>query len=70
MKSLDNILKNSNQLLVENYFDLQTAAEKKYGKNTVVIIEIGSFFEIYQNEKMKSKSDYDLEYLYQLIHQK
>ena len=38
---------NSNKLLTEIYFDLQKYFETKY-PNPIVLIEIGSFFEIYE----------------------
>ncbi|MDY0117108.1 MAG: DNA mismatch repair protein [Sulfurimonadaceae bacterium] len=44
---IDSIL-NSNKLLARIYFDLQTFFEEKYGKDTVVFIEIGTFFEVYE----------------------
>ena len=49
------LLNNKNKLLSETYFELQAACEAKYGSDTLVIIEIGSFFEIYEvnNETMK-----------------
>lgn len=49
------LLQNKNKLLSEVYFDLQRACEAKYGPDTLVIIEIGTFFEVYEvnNEKMK-----------------
>jgi DNA mismatch repair protein MutS len=36
------------KLLTEVYFELQEYFEKKYGKNSVVLIEIGTFFEVYE----------------------
>ena len=46
---------NSKKLLTEIYFELQELYEKKYGPNTVVLMEIGSFFEVYEvnNESLK-----------------
>ena len=35
-------------LLTQIYFKLQKYYEKKYGKNTIVLIEIGTFFEVYE----------------------
>lgn len=37
------------------YFELQLLFEKKYGSNTVVLMEIGSFFETYEvnNEELQ-----------------
>jgi DNA mismatch repair protein MutS len=39
---------NSKKLLTEIYFDLQLYFEEKYGSNTIVLMEIGSFFETYE----------------------
>jgi DNA mismatch repair protein MutS len=49
------ILNSKNKLLTEIYFDLQLFFEAKYGPNTVVLMEIGSFFETYEvnNEEMQ-----------------
>ena len=49
------ILNSKNKLLTEIYFDLQLFFEKKYGSNTVVLMEIGSFFETYEvnNEELQ-----------------
>ena len=49
------LLSNKKRLLSEIYFELQQHFEKKYGLNTLVFIEIGSFFEIYEvnNSEMK-----------------
>ena len=45
---VDSILNNKNRLLTQIYFDLQRYFEKKYGQDTVVIMEIGTFFEVYE----------------------
>ena len=39
--------------LLNKYFDYQIKFEKKYGKTTVVLMQVGSFFEVYgvDNEK-------------------
>lgn len=49
------LLEDKNRLLSEIYFDLQRACEAKYGLDALVIIEVGSFFEVYEvnNEQMK-----------------
>lgn len=49
------LLQSKNKLLSEVYFELQRACEAKYGPDALVIIEIGSFFEVYEvnNETMK-----------------
>ncbi len=49
------LLSDKSKLLSEIYFELQAACEAKYGSDTLVIIEVGSFFEVYEvnNEAMK-----------------
>ena len=42
------ILSDKKTLLTIIYFKLQRLFEKKYGKNTLVLIEIGTFFEVYE----------------------
>ena len=41
-------LLNKKGLLTETYFNLQKYFEKKYGKDTIILMEIGSFFELYE----------------------
>lgn len=41
------LLADTNQSLIAIYLELQELFEAKYGTNTVVIMEVGSFFEIY-----------------------
>jgi len=50
MKSSDvsGILNNKDKLLTQSYFELQEFFENKYGKDTVVFMEIGTFFEVYE----------------------
>lgn len=43
---------NTNNNLLETYLNIQKFYEDKFGHNTVVLIEIGSFFEIYQNQEI------------------
>ncbi|QOP43862.1 DNA mismatch repair protein [Sulfurimonas sediminis] len=45
---VDKILNNKEKLLTQVYFDLQRFFEQKYGKDTVVFMEIGTFFEVYE----------------------
>lgn len=54
-EDLGAILNDKKKLLSEIYFELQAACEAKYGPDTLVIIEVGSFFEVYEvnNEEMK-----------------
>jgi len=49
------ILAQKNKLLTEIYFELQEYFESKYGKDALVLMEIGTFFEIYEvnNDKQK-----------------
>ena len=50
MKSSDvsHILNNKERLLTQTYFDLQRYFEEKYGHDTVVFMEIGTFYEVYE----------------------
>jgi len=50
MKSSDvnSILNNKDKLLTQTYFDLQRYFEKKYGHDSVVFMEIGTFYEVYE----------------------
>jgi len=50
MRSSDvsDILNNKEKLLTQIYFDLQRHFEEKYGHDTVVFMEIGTFFEVYE----------------------
>ena len=45
---ISDILNNKNKFLTQIYFDLQIYFEKKYGTDTVVFMEIGTFFEVYE----------------------
>lgn len=45
---IDSILNNKDRLLTQTYFDLQRYFEDKYGHDTVVFMEIGTFFEVYE----------------------
>jgi DNA mismatch repair protein MutS len=49
------ILNSKGRLLSEIYFDLQRHFESKYGSDTLILMEIGSFFELYEvnNDEMK-----------------
>ncbi|NEW60495.1 DNA mismatch repair protein [Sulfurovum sp. bin170] len=55
MEQASKILNTKGKLLSEIYFDLQRHFEAKYGKDTLILIEIGSFFELYEvnNNEMK-----------------
>lgn len=45
---VSNILNNKDRLLTQTYFDLQKYFENKYGNDTVVFMEIGTFYEVYE----------------------
>ncbi len=45
---VSSILDNKDKLLTQTYFDLQRYFENKYGSDTVVFMEIGTFFEVYE----------------------
>ena len=45
---LNKILNNKDKLLTQSYFELQAFFEDKYGKDSVVFMEIGTFFEVYE----------------------
>ncbi len=47
-EEVSELLANKDVLLTITYFKLQKLFEKKYGKNTVVLMEIGTFFEVYE----------------------
>lgn len=57
MKDIEKIINNKNQLLIENYFELQSKSEELYGSNTLVFIEIGSFYEIYETNDCGKATD-------------
>ncbi len=63
------LLQDKSKLLSETYFELQAACEAKYGPDTLVIIEIGSFFEVYEvnNEFMKIGKAKEFPYLHNSI---
>jgi DNA mismatch repair protein MutS len=52
---INKLLNSKDKLLIEVYFDIQQHFEQKYGENTVVLMEIGSFFESYEvnNDELK-----------------
>ncbi len=55
METSAKILSSKGKLLSEIYFDLQQHFESKYGENTIILMEIGSFFELYEvnNDELK-----------------
>jgi len=52
---IQKLLEDTDRSLIEIYFELQQKFEEKYGVNTVVIMEVGSFYEVYgvDNEELK-----------------
>jgi len=48
IKEATKLLEQKDKLLTEVYFDLQRYFETRYGKDTLVLMEIGSFFEVYE----------------------
>ncbi|MDQ7083672.1 MAG: DNA mismatch repair protein [Sulfurovum sp.] len=55
MNKIAEILSQKKKLLTEIYFELQLHFEEKYGKDTLILIEIGTFYEVYEvnNDEMK-----------------
>jgi len=55
LNQVETILSSPKRLLTEVYFDLQYYFEDKYGKDSIVLMEIGSFFEVYEvnNDELK-----------------
>ncbi len=47
-EEVQELLNDKKTLLTTIYFKLQRLFEKKYGSNTVVLMEIGTFFEVYE----------------------
>jgi len=54
-EELERLLNDKKRLLTEIYFELQSFFERKYGPDTVVFMEVGSFFEVYEvnNDELK-----------------
>jgi len=42
------LLNDKSSLLTQTYFKLQKLFEQKYGENSVILMEIGTFFEVYE----------------------
>ena len=40
-------------LLVEEYFELTTKYKAIYGENTIVLMQVGAFFEVYGTKKIQ-----------------
>ncbi len=45
---ITSLLTDKKKLLTEVYFELQTHFENKYGSDTVIFMEIGTFYEVYE----------------------
>ena len=54
-EEIQGILEDKSILLTQQYFKLQELFEAKYGKDTVVLMEVGTFFETYEvnNDEQK-----------------
>lgn len=50
--NLNDIFNQPNKLIIEQYFEAQERAIELYGENTVIFMEVGAFFEIYQSDKV------------------
>ncbi|RXJ92774.1 DNA mismatch repair protein [Malaciobacter molluscorum] len=47
-EEVQELLNEKKTLLTKIYFKLQKMFEEKYGKNTIILMEIGTFFEVYE----------------------
>ena len=56
IEAINELLNDKKRLLTDIYFELQRIFEEKYGPDTVVVMEVGTFFEVYEvnNDEMKS----------------
>lgn len=54
-KNVQKLLADTGRSLIEVYLDLQVLFEEKYGSDTVVLMEVGSFFEIYGVENKEEQ---------------
>ena len=57
-EEVSELLENRSELLTITYFKLQKLFEEKYGNNALVLMEIGTFFEVYEvnNDEEKGHS--------------
>ncbi|MCF6201247.1 MAG: hypothetical protein L3J42_03845 [Hydrogenimonas sp.] len=55
IEAINELLNDKKRLLTDIYFELQRVFEEKYGPDTVVLMEVGTFFEVYEvnNDEMK-----------------
>ena len=58
-----------NELLTITYFKLQKLFEEKYGKNALVLMEIGTFFEVYEVNNEKEKIGKALKHFHHIFYQ-
>jgi len=47
-EKIKELLEDKKTLLTHTYFKIQKMLEQKYGKDTIVLMEIGTFFEVYE----------------------
>jgi DNA mismatch repair protein MutS len=55
LNDVEAILSQKNKLLTEVYFELQAYYENKYGNDALVLMEIGTFFEVYEVNNSEHK---------------
>jgi DNA mismatch repair ATPase MutS len=55
-------------MIIARYFDLQKQYEEEYGKKTVVLYQIGVFYEIYEYDPANCESEKDKIDIYGNIH--
>ncbi|MBI2411176.1 MAG: DNA mismatch repair protein [Candidatus Kerfeldbacteria bacterium] len=55
VQEIDSLLAQNEPSLIESYFRIQRLCEAEFGEHTVVIMEIGSFFEVYGIDNHKEK---------------
>ncbi|WP_456382315.1 MutS-related protein [Hydrogenimonas sp.] len=48
IEAINELLNDKKRLLTDIYFELQRIFEEKYGPDTVVLMEVGTFFEVYE----------------------
>jgi len=55
IEAINELLNDKKRLLTDIYFELQRIFEEKYGPDTVVLMEVGTFFEVYEvnNDELK-----------------
>ncbi|WP_457598843.1 MutS-related protein [Hydrogenimonas sp.] len=55
IEAINELLNDKKRLLTDIYFELQRIFEEKYGPDTVVLMEVGTFYEVYEvnNDDLK-----------------